>query len=286
MQIKKVGVIGCGLMGAGIAQVCAQSGYETVVSEVNEELLNKGLGMINAQLARSVQKGRLAKEDEAAIRGRLKGTTKLSDFSGCDLVIEAIIEKMELKRQIFSELDIICPKHTILASNTSCLSIIEMAAATERASQVLGIHFFNPVPVMKLVELVRTIATSQETMNTAIGFGKSLGKELVITKDMPGFVVNLLLVPFLLDAIRALESGLASKEDIDTGVKLGLNHPMGPLTLLDFVGLDTTYYIASGMYEEFKDAKYAPPPLLKQMVTAGWMGRKAGKGFYDYKQEG
>ncbi|MCL0065630.1 3-hydroxybutyryl-CoA dehydrogenase [Dehalococcoidia bacterium] len=283
MQIKKVGVIGCGLMGAGIAQTFAQSGYETLVSEVNEGLLNKGLGMIKAQLAKSVQKGRLTKEDEEGILGRLKGTTKLSDFNDCDLVIEAIIEKMELKKQVFSELDRICPKHAILATNTSCLSIIEMAAATQRSSQVMGIHFFNPVPVMKLVELVRTIATSQETMNTAIEFSKLLGKEVVIAKDTPGFIVNLLLIPFLLDAIRALDNGLTSKEDIDTGIKLGLNHPMGPLTLLDFVGLDTTYYIACAMYEEFKDAKYAPPPLLKQMVTAGWMGRKTGKGFYDYR---
>ncbi|MCL0093558.1 3-hydroxybutyryl-CoA dehydrogenase [Dehalococcoidia bacterium] len=286
MQIKKVGVIGCGLMGAGIAQTCAQSGYETMVSEVNEELLNKGLGMIKAQLARSVQKGRLTKEDEEGILGRLKGTTKLSDFNGCDLVIEAIIEKMELKKQVFSELDRICPKHAILASNTSCLSIIEMAAATQRASQVLGIHFFNPVPVMRPVELVKTIATSEDTMNTAIEFSKSLGKEVVIARDTPGFIVNLLLIPFLLDAIRALDNGLASKEDIDTGIRLGLNHPMGPLTLLDFVGLDTTYYIACAMYEEFRDPKFAPPPLLKQMVTAGWLGRKTGKGFYDYRQEG
>jgi 3-hydroxybutyryl-CoA dehydrogenase len=286
MQIKKVGVVGCGLMGSGIAQICAQSGYETMVSEVNEELLNKGLGTIKSQLTKSVQKGKLTKEDEEGILGRLKGTTKLSDFSGCDLVIEAIIEKMELKKQVFSELDRICPKHTILASNTSCLSIIEMAAATQRASQVLGMHFFNPVPLMRLVELVRTIATSEETMNTAIEFSKSLGKKIVIAKDTPGFIVNLLLIPFALDAIRALDNGLASKEDIDTGIRLGLNHPMGPLALLDFVGLDTTYYIACAMYEEFKDPKYAPPPLLKQMVTAGWLGRKTGKGFYDYSQDG
>lgn len=286
MQIKKVGVVGCGLMGSGIAQICAQSGYETMVSEVNEELLNKGLGTIKSQLTKSVQKGKLTKEDEEGILGRLKGTTKLSDFSGCDLVIEAIIEKMELKKQVFSELDRICPKHTILASNTSCLSIIEMAAATQRASQVLGMHFFNPVPLMRLVELVRTIATSEETMNTAIEFSKSLGKEIIIAKDTPGFIVNLLLIPFALDAIRALDNGLASKEDIDTGIRLGLNYPMGPLAMLDFVGLDTTYYIACAMYEEFKDPKYAPPPLLKQMVTAGWLGRKTGKGFYDYSQDG
>lgn len=286
MQIKKVGVVGCGLMGSGIAQICAQSGYETMVSEVNEELLNKGLGTIKSQLTKSVQKGKLTKEDEEGILGRLKGTTKLSDFSGCDLVIEAIIEKMELKKQVFSELDRICPKHTILASNTSCLSIIEMAAATQRASQVLGMHFFNPVPLMRLVELVRTIATSEETMNTAIEFSKSLGKKIVIAKDTPGFIVNLLLIPFALDAIRALDNGLASKEDIDTGIRLGLNYPMGPLAMLDFVGLDTTYYIACAMYEEFKDPKYAPPPLLKQMVTAGWLGRKTGKGFYDYSQDG
>ncbi|MCL0073164.1 3-hydroxybutyryl-CoA dehydrogenase [Dehalococcoidia bacterium] len=286
MEIKKVGVIGCGLMGSGIAQVCAQSGYETVVSEINEELLNKGLGMIKAQLAGSVQKGRLTKEEEEGILSRLKGTTKLSDFNGCDLVIEAIIEKMELKKQVFSELDRICPKHAILASNTSSLSIIEMAAATQRASQVLGMHFFNPVPVMKLVELVRTIATSEETMDTVTKFSKSLGKEIIIARDTPGFIVNLLLIPFLLDAIRALDNGLASKEDIDSGIRLGLNHPMGPLTLLDFIGLDTAYYIACAMYEEFKDPKFAPPPLLKQMVTAGWLGRKTGKGFYDYRQEG
>ncbi|MCL0104802.1 3-hydroxybutyryl-CoA dehydrogenase [Dehalococcoidia bacterium] len=286
MEIKKVGVIGCGLMGSGIAQVCAQSGYETVVSEINEELLNKGLGMIKAQLAGSVQKGRLTKEEEEGILSRLKGTTKLSDFNGCDLVIEAATEKMELKKQVFSELDRICPKHAILASNTSSLSIIEMAAATQRASQVLGMHFFNPVPVMKPVELVRTIATSEETMDTVTKFSKSLGKEIIIARDTPGFIVNLLLIPFLLDAIRALDNGLASKEDIDSGIRLGLNHPMGPLTLLDFIGLDTTYYIACAMYEEFKDPKFAPPPLLKQMVTAGWLGRKTGKGFYDYRQEG
>ncbi|MCL0059998.1 3-hydroxybutyryl-CoA dehydrogenase [Dehalococcoidia bacterium] len=286
MEIKKVGVIGCGLMGSGIAQVCAQSGYETVVSEINEELLNKGLGMIKAQLAGSVQKGRLTKEEEEGILSRLKGTTKLSDFNGCDLVIEAATEKMELKKQVFSELDRICPKHAILASNTSSLSIIEMAAATQRASQVLGMHFFNPVPVMKLVELVRTIATSEETMDTVTKFSKSLGKEIIIARDTPGFIVNLLLIPFLLDAIRALDNGLASKEDIDSGIRLGLNHPMGPLTLLDFIGLDTAYYIACAMYEEFKDPKFAPPPLLKQMVTAGWLGRKTGKGFYDYRQEG
>ena len=285
MEIKKVGVIGCGLMGSGIAQVCAQSGYETVVSEINEELLNKGLGMIKAQLAGSVQKGKLTKEEEEGILSRLKGTTKLSDFNECDLVIEAATEKMELKKQVFSELDRICPKHAILASNTSSLSIIEMAAATQRASQVLGMHFFNPVPVMKLVELVRTIATSEETMDTVTKFSKSLGKEIIVARDTPGFIVNLLLIPFLLDAIRALDNGLASKEDIDTGIRLGLNHPMGPLTLLDFVGLDTAYYIACAMYEEFKDPKFAPPPLLKQMVTAGWLGRKTGKGFYDYRQE-
>ncbi len=283
MEIKKVGVVGAGLMGSGIAQVCAQSGYETVVSEVSDELLNKGLGTIKGNLARNVEKGKLAKQDEEAILARLKGTTNISDFAGCDLVIEVVIEKMELKKQVFTDLDKICPKHAILASNTSCLSIIEMASVTQRPAQVMGMHFFNPVPVMRPVELVRSIATSDETMNTARKFSESLGKEVVIAKDTPGFIVNFLFIPYLLDAIRALENGLASREDIDAGIRLGLNHPMGPLTLADFIGLDTVYFIACAMYEEYKDAKYAPPPLLKQMITANWLGRKTGKGFYDYK---
>lgn len=283
MKINRVGVVGCGLMGSGIAQVCAQAGYETVVSEVSSDLLNKGLGSIKSILEKNVAKGKIEKGEADATMSRLKGTTNLSDFSGCDLVIEAAVEKMEVKKKIFASLDGFCPKHTILASNTSCLSIIEMASATKRPSQVLGMHFFNPVPVMRPVELVRSIATSDETMQAAREFSQAIGKDVVVTKDTPGFVVNLLFVPFIFDAIRALQNGIASKEDIDAGIRLGLNHPMGPLTLADFIGLDTLHFIGNAMYEDFKDPKYASPTLLKQMVTAGWYGRKSGKGFYDYK---
>jgi 3-hydroxybutyryl-CoA dehydrogenase len=283
MEIKKIGVVGCGLMGSGIAEVCARSGYQVVVSEINDELLNKGLGKLKSSMAKGVERGKMTKEDEEATLSRLKGTTKLEDFADRDLVIEAVIENMEEKRKIFSALDQICPKQAILASNTSSLSIIDMAAVTKRMDKVLGMHFFNPVPVMQLLELVRSVATSDDTLNTAKELGKSLGKEVVIAKDSPGFIVNRLFIPYVLDAVRILESGLATREDIDTGIKLGLNHPMGPLTLLDFVGIDTTYYIACAMYDEFKDPKYAPPVLLKKMVTAGWYGRKSGKGFYDYK---
>ncbi len=282
MEIKKVGVVGCGLMGGGIAQVCAESGYETVAREINDELLNKGMNAIQANWKKAVAKGRMTEEAQAAAQGLLKGTTNMNNFEGCDLVIEAVIELMDLKKEVFTELDNITGPHAILATNTSCLSIIEMAAFTRRPEQVMGIHFFNPVPVMKLVEVVETISTSQATMETGRKFSESLGKQVVTAKDSPGFIVNLLLIPFLLDSIRAYEKGLATKEDIDAGVKLGLNHPMGPLALTDLVGLDTTYHIACAMFEETKDPKYAPPVLLKQMVTAGWMGRKSGKGFYDY----
>lgn len=282
MEIKKVGVVGCGLMGGGIAQVCVESGYETVAREINDELLNKGLNAIKGNWSKNVAKGRMTKEQEAAALGRLKGTTKMEDFAGCDLVIEAVIEKMELKKEVFSQLDRICPKHAILASNTSCLSIVEMAVVTKRPAQVMGIHFFNPAPVMKLVELVRTITTSDDTVAIARKFSDSLGKQAILAKDSPGFIVNLLLIPFLLDAIRTYQNGLASKEDIDVGVKLGLNHPMGPLALTDLVGLDTTLFIADAMFQETKDPKYAAPTLLRKMVAAGWYGRKSGKGFYDY----
>jgi len=284
VEIKKVGVVGCGIMGGGIAQVCAEAGYQTVTREINDELLQKGLGAIKSNWSKSVAKGRMTKEQEAAALGRLKGTTRMEDFEGCDLVIEAVIERMELKKEVFSQLDRICPPHAILASNTSCLSIIEMAAVTRRPAQVMGIHFFNPVPAMKLVELVQTIITSQETVAVARKFAESLGKQPILAKDSPGFIVNLLLVPFLLDAIRAYQNGLASREDIDTGVKLGLNHPMGPLALTDLVGLDTTLFIADAMYAETKDPKYAAPTLLRKMVAAGWMGRKSGRGFYDYQK--
>ena len=284
MDIKKVGVVGCGLMGSGIAQVCAQSGYETVVREISPELLQKGLGKIEKQLAGAVQKGRLSEETRSATLSRLRGTTELSDLAGCDLVIEAIIENPEEKKALFSELDRICPPSTIFASNTSSIPIIQLAAATNRPDRFIGLHFFNPVPVMQLVEIVKSISSSDEVVEIARRFSASLGKQAIVAKDRAGFVVNLLLVPYLLDAVRALEIGVASKEDIDTGMKLGCNHPMGPLALLDFVGLDTTYYIAEIMYNEFKDPRYAPPTLLKQMVIAGHHGRKTGKGFYDYPQ--
>jgi 3-hydroxybutyryl-CoA dehydrogenase len=253
-----------------------------VVSEINDELLNKGLGMIKTQLAKSVEKGKLAKEDEEAILGRLKGTTNIEDFANCDVVIEAVVENMELKKKIFTDLDRICPAHAVLATNTSCLSVTEIAMATTSPDQVIGTHFFNPVPVMKLLEVVTTIVSSEETLNTVKGFGESLGKTVIVAKDTPAFIVNRLLAPFMLEAIRMLEAGLATREDIDNGMVLGLNHPMGPLTLADFVGLDTMFYITEAMYAETKDPKFAAPLILKRMVTAGHLGRKTGKGFYDY----
>jgi len=283
MEIKKVGVVGCGIMGGGIAQVCAQAGYQVVVSEINQELLNKGLGVINSFLTKSVEREKITQQDKDATLARIKGTTDTRDFSDCDMVIEAAVENMDLKKKIFAELDKICPKHAILATNTSCLSIIDMAVATTRADKVLGLHFFNPVPIMRCLEIVRTIATSDETLETGKEFGKSVGKTVVIARDTPGFIVNGLLMPYLVSVIRMLDAGIATREDIDTAISLGLNHPMGPLTLADFIGLDTIYFILEAMYQEFKDPLYATPTLLKKMVTAGWLGRKTGKGFYDYK---
>jgi len=283
MEIKKVGVIGCGAMGSGITQVCAQSGYEVIALEVNDELLNKGLASINSALTRSVDKGKISQQDKDSILGRIKGTTKAQDFSGGDLIIEAVSENMELKKKLFAEVDRICPKHAILATNTSCLSIIDMAMATNRPDRVLGLHFMNPVPIMKLLEIVRTVATSEETFEAGQRFGKSLGKTIVIAQDSPGFIINRLLVPFLLNAIRMLEAGIATREDIDTAISLGLNHPMGPLTLADLIGLDIVLSMASAVYEELKDPQFVPPVLLKKMVTTGWLGRKTGKGFYEYK---
>ena len=282
MEIRKVGVVGCGLMGAGIAQVAAQSGFETVVREVSQDLLDKGMARIEAQLAKDVAKGKLAALDKDATIGRLKPTTDLDAFAGCQVVVEAIVENLDAKRALYSALDTICPAETIFASNTSSLTIIEMAAVTRRPDRFGGMHFFNPVPVMKLVEVVRSIATSDATIATLKAFGAALGKTVVEARDTSGFIVNRLLVPYLLDAVRVLESGIATREDIDEGMKLGCGHPMGPLALLDFVGLDTTYYIANIMFEEFKEPRFAPPPLLKRMVLAGHCGRKSGKGFYDY----
>ncbi len=283
MEIKKVGVVGCGLMGSGIAQVCIQSGYQTVVSEINDQLLGKGMAGIESNLAKTVAKGKLTQEQKDIIWGRLKGTTNVADFADCQLVIEVIVEKMEAKKKLFSDLDRICPPEALLASNTSCLSIIEMAGATRKPDKVLGMHFFNPPPTMRLVEVIKTISTSQESVDAAKKFVTSVGKVPVEAQDLPGFVVNRLLVPYLFDAMRLLEAGAATREDIDQGMVLGCNHPMGPLTLSDFVGLDTLYFIANNMYEEFKEPRFAPPVLLKKMVAAGRLGRKSGRGFYEYK---
>ncbi len=284
MKIKKVGVVGCGLMGSGIVEVCAKAGYEVVVSEINDEFLQKGMDHLNKSLSRAVSKGKATQEEMDAALARVKGTTDTADFAPCDLVIEAAIENMELKKQVFAELDGILRPEAIIGSNTSSLCITEMASATQRGDKVLGIHFFNPVPVMPLLELVRTILTSDETLAIAQEFGQSVGKTTVVAKDTPGFIVNRLLIPYLLHAVRIYEDGLATREDIDTAIKLGLNHPMGPLALLDLVGLDTTLFIADAMFEEFKDPRYAAPPLLRRMVLAGHLGRKSGKGFYDYSK--
>ena len=285
MAIRKVGVVGCGLMGSGIAQVCAASGYDVVIAEVNEELLNKGMDRLKGFLADGVKRGKMTQEQVDQILSLIKPTVSLQDFADRDFVIEAIIENMPEKRKLFGELDKICPPHTIFASNTSSLTIIEMAAATKRMDRFIGFHFFNPVPLMKLVEVVNTICSSDEVVRAARSFAQSLGKTSVLVKDSPGFIVNLLLIPYLLDAVRAYESGLASREDIDTAMVLGAGHPMGPLTLLDLIGLDTTYHIANVFFDEFKDPKYAAPTLLKRMVLAGMLGRKTGKGFYDYTEK-
>jgi 3-hydroxybutyryl-CoA dehydrogenase len=270
-------------MGSGIAETVARAGYGVVVREVNDDLLQRGLGRVAASLQRAVERGKLDAGAAQAARGRITGTTVLTDLAACDLVIEAVTEKMEDKKAVFRELDRLTRPGIVLASNTSSLSITEIAGATGRPAQVVGMHFFNPVPVMPLVEVVKGLVTDDATVEVARAFAESLGKKIVITRDAPGFIVNRLLVPYLLDAVRALELGIATREDIDTAITLGLNYPMGPLTLLDFVGLDTTYYIAEAMYDELKDPRWAPPPLLKQMVMAGWWGRKSGRGFYDYR---
>lgn len=282
MAIETVGVAGCGLMGSGIAQVAAQAGCAVIVREVSPEVLEKGLKSIEKNLARLVEKGSLSAPDRDAIRARIRGATQLEDLKPADIIIEAIIEQLPAKKEFWTALDRVCPPQTIFASNTSSLSITEMAAFTRRPDRFLGLHFFNPVPVMKLVEVVRTLATGERVYAEAVAFAESLGKTPVRTTDRTGFIVNRLLVPYLLDAVRALEEGVASVEDLDASMKLGCGHPMGPLTLLDFVGLDTTFYIANIMFDEFKERRFAPPPLLKRMVLAGWNGRKSGRGFYDY----
>ena len=285
MAIKKVGVLGCGLMGSGIAQTAAQSGYEVVVREINQELLDKGLGKIRDFLSKGVEREKLSQTDMDETLSKIAGTTELSDLSDCDIVIEVIIENMELKAELYKELSEVCKPDTIFASNTSSLSITEMASYTNRPDKMVGLHFFNPVPLMRLVEVARSVSTSSESFDTVYEFAKSLGKTPVKCSDTTGFIVNRLLVPYLLDCIRQLENGLATVEDIDNALKLGLGYPMGPFTLLDFVGLDTTLYIADIMFEEFKEHKYAAPPLMRRMVHAGYFGKKSGKGFYDYTSE-
>ena len=287
MEIRKVGVLGCGLMGSGIAQVSATAGFDTVVKEVSEDLIAKGFGGIEKSLAKFAEKGTITSDQQTEIRGRLSGTTSFGDLADCDVIIEAIIENLDEKRSTYKQLDELCKPETIFASNTSSLSITEMMTATsaERQRRFIGMHFFNPVPLMKLVEVVKTILTDDDVYEQAVEFGKKLGKVPVRAGDKTGFIVNRLLVPYMLDAIRALEEGVGSIVDIDNAMKLGCGYPMGPFTLGDFVGLDTTYYIAEIMFNEFREKRFAPPPLLKRMVLAGLYGRKSGRGFYDYTKD-
>ncbi len=282
MAIQTVGVLGCGLMGAGIAQVAASAGFKTIVLEVDEGVLHKGLGRIDKFLSDGVAKGKVEAEVRERTLASLTGTTSYADLKDCDIVVEAIVENVEVKKQAYAQVEAHVGPACLIASNTSSLCITELAAATRRPDKVGGLHFFNPVPLMKLVEVIRALTTSDETYKALFEFGTALGKEPITAPDKGGFIVNRLLVPYLLDAIRCLEEGLGTVEDIDKGMKLGCGHPMGPLTLLDFVGLDTTYYIANIMFDEFREARFAPPPLLKRMVLAGHHGKKSGKGFYDY----
>ncbi len=285
MEIKKVGVVGCGLMGSGIAEISAKAGLDVVVREVDDEALWSGEGRVRKSLDRAVEREKITEDEREEVLGRISFTTRLKDLKKVDLVIEAIVEDPAIKHTLFKELDETCKPETILASNTSSLTITDMAAATERPDKLVGLHFFNPVPVMKLVEVVRTIATSQETLDSAMGYARTVGKKPILAKDNSGFVVNLLLVPYMLDAIRQLERGVASIEDIDTGMHLGCGYPMGPFVLCDFVGIDTLYRISEIMYEEYREERYAPPPLLKRIVALGRFGRKTGKGFYDWTGE-
>src|SRR5437588_1703020 len=283
MEIQRIGIIGVGLMGAGIAEVCARTGYDTLVREINDELLVRGLDHIETSMQSEVQRGKLTVADQEAARSRIRGTTRLEDFADRDLVIEAAIEDLGLKKNLFAQLDQICPAQTILTSNTSSIPIIQVATATKRPDRVLGTHFFNPVPAMQLLELVRTLTTSDESLETVRAVGERLGKRMIVSKDRAGFIVNYLLVPYMLDAVRLLEQGFASKEDIDLGMMLGAGYPMGPFTLADFVGLDTAVHIADVLFDEFKESRFAAPTLLRQMVATGWLGRKSGRGFYNYQ---
>ncbi len=284
MSIQTVGVVGCGLMGSGIAQISAQAGLTVIVREVDAKAVESGRKKIDGFLGKAVEKGKLTAEEKARILGKITFTTALEDLKPCDLVVEAIVENLPAKKELFGALDKICAPQAIFASNTSSLAVGDMAVATKRAANFVGLHFFNPVPLMKLVEVVRTLETSEAVFAAACAFGEKVGKTVVRAKDTPGFVVNLLLVPYLLDAVRALESGVATKEDIDAGMKLGCGYPMGPFELLDFVGLDTTLYIADIMFHEFKEYRYSAPPMLRRLVAGGRNGRKAGYGFYDYRQ--
>jgi len=285
-RIKKVGVVGCGTMGSGIVQVCAQSGYQTIVSETNEELLKKGIGSIESFLSKGIERGKITQQGKESTLARIKGVNDLKYFSDCDLIIEAVSEDLNLKKRIFADLDRICQEHTILGTNTSNLCIIEIASVTRRQEKVLGLHFMNPVPLMKLVELVGSIVTSEETLEVGKEFTKSLGKEYIVAKDTPGFIVNRLNSPFMLNAIRMFETGIGSIEDIDKAATLALNHPMGPFTLMDFGGLDMMYSSVKQRYEELPIPEFMPPPLLKRMVHSGRFGRKTGKGWYEYNQKG
>lgn len=285
MAIKKVGIIGGGLMGSGIAQTAAQAGYDVLLAEVNQELLDRGMGRVHGAWQMLQGKGRITEAQVGEYRGRIRGTLDLQEFSDRDLVIEAIIENLNEKKKLYPQLDQIAPAHAILASNTSSLPIIEMAAVTSRQDRVAGLHFFNPAPVMKLVEIVQTISTSEQTVAELRAFAESLGKTPIVAKDTAGFVVNFLLIPYMLSAVRMYENGVATKEDIDTGMKLGCGYPMGPFTLLDYVGLDTTLYAAEAIYKEYPDPAYSPPTLLRRMVQAGRMGMKSGKGFYEYPEK-
>jgi 3-hydroxybutyryl-CoA dehydrogenase len=283
MTIKKVGIVGCGQMGSGIALVCVQAGLHVTIEDINEECTQRGINFINSYLTRSIEKNKITQQDKDSALSRIRSTTTISDLADCDFIIEAVLERLELKREIFAKLDKVCPQHIVLATNTSDLSVIDIATATNRPDKVIGTHFFNPAPIMKLIEIVRTLVTSDEAVKICQEFVKLIGKESVLTKDTPGGIVNRLGTPFMLDAVRMVESGIATRDDIDKAIVLGLNHPIGPLKILDFIGIDSVYHGASSIYEETRDPKYAPPVLLGKMVAAGWLGRKTGKGFYDYQ---
>jgi len=285
MAIRKIGVLGCGLMGSGIAEVAAKAGFEVVVREVSDEFLDKGMKRIRGSMDRAVEKGRLAADDRDAALTRMKGTTDFTELADCDLIVEAIVENVEEKKRVYAAVDGVAKEGAILASNTSSLTCTQLAMSTRHPDRFVGLHFFNPVPVMKLVEVVRTLLTDEAVITEVTEFCKAIGKTPVACRDNSGFIVNRLLVPYLLDAIRAYEEGVGSVEDIDEGMRLGCGYPMGPFTLLDFVGLDTTYYIANIMFEENREKRFAPPPLLKQMVQAGRLGKKSGRGFYDYSRK-